>query len=148
MATTKKGTQAEASDRKERVAQIAAKYGLEIVYSFGSRAKEVLEFLGGTRRGLRKSDSDADLGVLAGKPLDVQARVQLADELESLLGLPRVDVVLLNEASPALAADIVSGELVFAADPLREAEYQLYVLRRAGDLLPLQREWEKSVLGF
>ena len=58
----------------------------------------------------------------------------------------RVDLVVLPEASPFLALDIVTGELLLARDPDREAEYQLFVLRRAGDLAPFERARRALVL--
>ena len=61
-------------------------------------------------------------------------------ELEELLGVPRVDLVILPEADAFLAAEIVRGELLYAQDLDQEAETQLYYLRRAGDLAPFFRE--------
>ncbi len=66
--------------------------------------------------------------------------------LEDLLDVPRVDLVILPEAPPFLALDIVQGELLCATDPVAEAEYQLYVLRRAGDLAPFERERRRMIL--
>jgi hypothetical protein len=57
-----------------------------------------------------------------------------------LAAAPRVDLVWLPGAEPYLALDVVSGELLHCADPVRQAEYELYVLRRAGDLAPFERE--------
>jgi len=66
--------------------------------------------------------------------------------LEDLLDVDRVDLVVLPEASPYLALDIVCGELLCATDLDAEAEYQLYVLRRAGDLAPWERERRRMLL--
>ena len=41
--------------------------------------------------------------------------------------------------SPFLALAAVSGELLYAGDRVRESHYQLFVLRRAGDLAPFER---------
>ena len=51
-----------------------------------------------------------------------------------------MDLILLPEADPFLALDIIKGELLYCADPDRQAEDELYVLRRAGDLAGFQRE--------
>ena len=48
--------------------------------------------------------------------------------------------MLLTEADPFLAANIIRGERLYAADAHAGVEYELYVLRRAGDLAPLERE--------
>jgi hypothetical protein len=60
--------------------------------------------------------------------------------LEDELGVPRADLVILPEADPFLAAEVVRGELLYARDEIEESELQLYYLRRAGDLAPFFRE--------
>ncbi|MBM4127923.1 MAG: hypothetical protein FJ247_11335 [Nitrospira sp.] len=67
-------------------------------------------------------------------------------ELEDILGVGRVDLVSLPEASPFLAVEIVRGELLYETDADRTAEYELYVLRRAGDLAPFEQERVRDVL--
>jgi len=58
----------------------------------------------------------------------------LAVALESLMSVDRVDLVLLSQADPFLAVNIIRGERVFCTDDYKADEYELYVLRRAGDL--------------
>ena len=52
------------------------------------------------------------------------------------------------EADPFVAAEVVRGERLFAADDYAADEYELYVLRRAGDLAQLERERMALVLGY
>jgi hypothetical protein len=61
--------------------------------------------------------------------------------------LGRVDLVFLSGANPFVAAEIIRGERLFASDSHEADEYELYVLRRAGDLAPLERERMAVVLG-
>ena len=84
--------------------------------------------------------SDVDIGVLPklGEELSARDRVQLMAALEDLFGVGRVDLVVLPEASVFLAADAINGELLYDAVPDRTAEFELYVLRRAGDLIAWQ----------
>jgi hypothetical protein len=51
-----------------------------------------------------------------------------------------VDLVVLGEADPFVAAEVIRGERLYAHDEYTADEYDLYVLRRAGDLAPLERE--------
>jgi hypothetical protein len=55
--------------------------------------------------------------------------------------------VILPEADPFLAANVVRGERLYAENEYRADEYDLYVLRRAGDLAPLERERMALILG-
>ena len=133
---------------KEKIAQMAAKYGLQIIYAFGSRAKEALEVVEGRVERLSSTPSDLDMGVKPERPLTVQEKVEIAIFFEDLFDLPRVDVVVLPEAPISLAAEIVLGEILYASDSTCEAEYQLYILRMAADLLPYERAKQKMILGM
>jgi uncharacterized protein len=82
----------------------------------------------------------------AGASLGPSGRVKLALEIEDLLEVSRVDLVVLQEADPFLAVEIIRGELVYAEDLDRQARYELYILRRAGDLLPFKKERIRMIM--
>jgi predicted nucleotidyltransferase len=132
---------------KEKIAQMAAKYGLQVIYAFGSRAKESLDAVEGRRKRLSSSPSDLDIGIKAEGPLTVEEKVKIAIFFEDLFDLPRVDVVVLPEAPVSLAVEIVCGEILYVADSTYEAEYQLHVMRMAADLLPYERAKQEMILG-
>ena len=125
----------------DHVAAIAAQFGIDVLYAFGSRAREALAHLDG--RGTFASDGASDLDLAAlpepGRIWSVDERVLMTAAFEEVFAAPRVDLIVLPEAPPFLALAAVSGELLFARDRVREANYQLYVLRRAGDLAPFER---------
>ena len=132
---------------QDTIDEICRRYGLTELYVFGSRAEEIADRVGG-RESTRASASDVDVGVrpLPGVRLDLDNVVDLADELERLFDAPRVEVVVLPEAKAFLALDVIRGELLYCADPHAQAEYELYVLARAGDLAPHQRARQELAL--
>lgn len=135
---------------EEQVRAICDRYGISALYAFGSRAREVSRRLRGEAVPSGYRESDVDLGVQpeAGRRLTAQDRVRLAIELEDLLEVKRVDLVILPEADPFLALDVICGELLYCADPDLQAEAELYVLRRAADLAPYARErWQQVLAG-
>jgi uncharacterized protein len=134
-------------EMKEKITQMAGQYGLQIIYAFGSRAKEALEAGEGRLDRLSPTPSDLDIGVKPERRLTVEEKVEIAIFFEDLFDLPRVDVVVLPEAPVSLAVEIVTGEILYARDPTYEAEYQLYIMRMAADLLPYEREKQKMILG-
>ena len=139
----------EDTDLQLALADIALRYRLIVIYAFGSRADQIAEPLrdGGAEE--RDSGADLDIAVLPlpGHPLRASARVSLALELEDLFDVCRVDLVILPEADPFLAANIVRGARLYARDSHAADEYDLYVLRRAGDLAPLERQRMALLLG-
>jgi predicted nucleotidyltransferase len=120
---------------------ISTRYGIAALYAFGSRAAEVSDRVRGQATSAEPPESDVDVGVqpAPGRRLTAEERVRLAEELEDLLGVMRVDLVVLPEADPFLALDVICGDLFYCADADAQAEDELYVLRRAADLAPYAR---------
>jgi len=127
----------------EQLREICDRYDVDLVYSFGSRTCEVRDFLKGLGELAKSISSDVDIGVRLSsgrQALSVREKVQLATEMEELFGVGRVDLVILSEADPFLSANVIRGERIFCRDPYLADEYELYILRRAGDLAPLELE--------
>lgn len=133
---------------KRALESLADKYHLQLIYAFGSLAKEVLHRVEEKSSQSPPSKSDLDIGIKSEKRLNVEKKVEIAVFLEDLFGVPRVDVVEISEAPITLALEIVQGELLYANDENFEAEYQLYIMSRAADLLPYERLRQKTILGI
>ena len=127
---------------------IAKRYGIIALYLFGSRAQDILDRTRGKRVSSGTPGSDVDVGALPHREqrLTARERVRLSMELEDLFGVERVDLVVLSEADTYLAVDAIRGELIYSGDPDEQAEYELYILRRAGDLANYQRERINQIL--
>lgn len=128
--------------------QLADKYHLSEIYAFGSRAKEIHSVVEGRFPESRHSTSDVDISVMTvpGHPLSPKARVELTIALEDLFRVNKVDLVVLPEADPFLALDIIRGELLYCCNEDIQAEHELEILRRAADLLPFKEERIRMVL--
>ena len=136
-------------ERSAALLCLCERMSVSLLYVFGSRARQIAVWLTGSRDGGSFADSDVDVGVRSrgGAVWAVAEKVRLAQALEDLFGCPRVDLVVLGEADPFVAAEIIRGERLYAEDPYEADEYDLYVLRRAGDLAPLERERQALILG-
>lgn len=104
------------------------------LYVFGSQVK-----------GDAKPDSDVDLGVLYRTRQPLEMTVELERIFERAIGRA-VDVVDVSRAGAFLALDIVRGERVYCRDTTETDRFELYVLRRAGDLLPFERQRQALLL--
>ena len=105
------------------------------VYLFGSQAT-----------GEARPDSDVDLAVLFTEPVGLADLVALETRFEERLDGP-VDLINVGTCDPFLALEAIRGERLYCADPVRCDEFDLYVLRRAGDLEPFERERRAMLLG-
>ena len=139
----------ESEFRADTLERICTEYGVDLLYAFGSRADEVYGALSADGRIDPQAPSDVDLGVkaLPGHGLDVRRKVELAMAFEDLLGVDRVDLAGLADVDPFVAVEVIRGNRLYCADECRADEYELFVLRRAGDLAPFERERIKMVLG-
>jgi predicted nucleotidyltransferase len=81
------------------------------MYAYGSRSEEIRSYIEGAGVLNRASSSDVDIGVRIseGRHLSVKDKVNLAMELEDFFGVERVDLVILTEADPFVAANIIRG---------------------------------------
>ena len=132
---------------KEQIWDIASQYGLQIIYAFGSRAKEASDLAENRIEHLPSTPADLDIGVKTERLLTVEEKVKIAILFEDLFNVSRVDLIVLPEAPVSLALEIVTGEILYMQDSTYEAEYQLYIMRMAADLLPYERMKQKMIMG-
>jgi predicted nucleotidyltransferase len=109
--------------------------GVVAAWLFGSHAE-----------GRAHRDSDIDVGVLLSRGVfpdgrdRFEARLRLYSQLQSAVGRAALDVVVLNDVPPGLAARVVTtGRRVYCADHEAEHAFRRDSQLRAADLLPFLR---------
>jgi len=122
--------------------EICSRYHVGLMYAYGSRCHEIKSYLDGKGFMNKGTSSDVDIGIkVSGDAhLSVRDKVTLTIELEDLLDIDRVDLAILPEVDPFVAVNIIRGERLYCEDEYLADEYELYILRRAGDLVPLERD--------
>ncbi len=126
--------------RLKKVEQLCRRYHLKALYAFGSGSAQMIRALDDDAYQCPTIPSDLDVGVLTHASFSIESKVGFALELEKLFNVPRIDLSVLQEVDAFLAANIIRGERIYAEDPYAADEYDLFVLRRAGDLAELERE--------
>ena len=134
------------NQRRAVLEAICREHGVAILYSFGSRVREALAWLDDPEAVLAPGPSDVDVGVKPATRFNWKKEVALAQALEDLMAVPRVDLVNLDSANPFLAAEIVHGERLYAEDEYAADNYDLYILRQEGDLAHLEEEQTRLLL--
>lgn len=127
------------SDLDERVQRAVEGLPVLVVWLFGSAA-----------RGEQRPDSDTDLAVLVessvlpGERLDL--RLRLIEQLQRE-GVPRPDVVLVDEAPLRLRARVASeGRVLFSCDETTRVAWTSWVFREHADFAVLQDELDREML--
>jgi len=120
--------------------------GVLALYVFGSRAADGMRVLAG--EAVDGAGSDLDVGVVfLGRDTDIARLPSLQVALEDACAPLRIDLVPLQRVDALFQFAAVDGERIFAADVNRADLYELVVMRKAAELLPIQREIERDRFG-
>ena len=121
-------------------------HGVSALYLFGSRADDGRRILGGEPVDGR--GSDLDVGVFFGPDVDGVSQLPgLQVALEDVFAPLRVDLVPLASVDSLFQFRAIDGHRVFAADAERMDRQELVIMRRAAELLPIQRAIERERFG-
>jgi predicted nucleotidyltransferase len=121
-------------EHTEQLQQLFSTYGVVLAYLFGSQAE-----------GKAGPLSDVDIAVLLGQQVDheqwFQVQLDLMGELMDLFHRNDVDVVILNQATPLLAFQIVRyGKIIYEDKSSQPAvDFAAYAISRYADTAPLRR---------
>jgi predicted nucleotidyltransferase len=133
--------------RGRRLDAACRAYGVLAVYLFGSRADDGRDLLAGTRSP-EAAGSDLDVGLLFRDPgFDPRVLTRLQVELEEIFDPLRVDLTPLQRVDALFQFEAIDGHRVAATDPLAADEHELVVMRRAAELLPIERRLEREAFG-
>ena len=78
---------------------------------------------GSSKDGVVEAGSDIDVGVLFTAKPDLDEMLRVVDALEAAFGAGEVDLVVLNDASPVLRFEAISGRRIFCRDEERFADF-------------------------
>lgn len=133
---------------KETLDRICREFGLLAVYLFGSRKDDGLRLLKGEE--ISREGADLDVGIVFAESKDASFHrlALLQGEMEDLFQPLRVDLVSLQRVDSIFQANAIDGHRIAAPDSTAADLYELLVMRKAAELLPLQRRIEQEVFGF
>lgn len=133
-------------DPRRELDSICRDHGLQSVYLFGSRADDGLRLLAG--ESVEREGSDLDVGLVFRDPgFDVWELSKLQVRFEDLFEPLRIDLVPLQKVDPIFAFRAISGHCIAETDVTRNARFELGVMRRGAELLPVQRRIERDLFG-
>jgi len=121
------------SESNDRLTQVLAEVindepQVLAAYLFGSLAD-----------GTAHASSDVDVGVLFSVKVPLKELIRIEARLDDSIE-QTVDLVDVKRAGPFVALEIIRGDRFFCRDEIAADEFDLYVLRRAGDLEYFERE--------
>jgi len=131
---------------RETLEEVCRHHRILAVYLFGSRADDGLRVLRG--EDVASKGSDLDVGFVFDRDAWDPGRLgQVQADLEGAFAPLRVDLVPLQRVDALFQYAAVDGHRVFAGDSTRADLYELEVMRRAAELVPIQRQIERDTFG-
>jgi predicted nucleotidyltransferase len=135
------------ADRRATLEQACRSHGVAAVYLFGSRGDEGLHVLAGGTADRAGSDLDVGLFFDTAAP-DVNDLAELQVAMEDVFAPIRVDLVPLHRVDALFQFHAIDRHRVYTPEDAREVDrWELVVMRRAAELLPIQREVERDLYG-
>ena len=132
--------------RQEILDRLCREHQVLAVYLFGSRADDGLRLLNGEE--VSGEGSDLDVGVVFLDPkIDFHRLASLQVGFEDLFTPVRVDLVPLNRVDALFQFAAIDGHRIMATDSDAADDYELRVMSRAAELLPIQRQLEIERFG-
>jgi len=130
-----------------RLVELCRQHGMLAVYLLGSRAEDGLKTLAGET--MAREGSDLDIGVVLDehRPSDHLKLARLQIALEELFVPLRVDLVPLDQVDALFQFAALDGHRVAVIDVMQADRWELAVMRRAAELLPIQRSIERDLFG-
>ena len=133
--------------REDKIKTIADKFGIVLIYLFGSQAEEGRRYLDGREI---SSDlfSDLDVAILFEKNPTQTMEVydSLYRELAELFGPFNIDLVFMHEVSHLFQYEIIKGVRIYESDEAMADEFEERIMKRAGDLAFKKRAFDREVM--
>lgn len=97
---------------------------------------------GSSRQGCIRAGADVDIGVLFYRAPSLDELATLREAVQSVLVFDDVDLVVLNNASPILRFEAISGRSVYTADPEARATFDSLTAREYEDEMA---QWQRAL---
>ena len=97
---------------------------------------------GSTREGIIRPGADIDIGVLFARMPSIDELADLRAALQDALAFDEIDLVVLNNASPILRFEAVSGRPVYVADNEARATFVSLTAREYEDEMA---QWQRAL---
>lgn len=120
---------------KKRLKELAKRFGVNLIYLFGSQAEKGLKYLEGEMI-ILDSYSDLDIGVsLKNPPKNIIGIYgKLYKELSEIFDPFHIDLVFVHEVNPLFQYEIIKGIRIYEEDEDESEEFEEMVMKKAADL--------------
>lgn len=133
--------------KASRVKKIAEKYGITLIYLFGSQAEKAARYLEGA--GIRKDESsDLDIAIAfeSPPPFPVKIYGQLYKDFSEVFDPFPLDLIFMHEVDTLFQYEIIKGVRIFEKDEFSADEFEEMIMKKAEDLSFKRKTLVKEIL--
>ena len=133
--------------RAGKIRKIAKKYGIALVYLFGSQAENGARYLAGDNIDV-DGLSDLDVAVAFENIPSEAIKIYgvLYKELSEIFAPFYIDLVFMHDMETLFQYEIIKGEIIFNKDEFSTDEFEEKIMKMAEDLAFKQRIMNKEIL--
>ncbi|MEW6214650.1 MAG: nucleotidyltransferase domain-containing protein [Nitrospirota bacterium] len=133
--------------KDDDIKAIAEKYGISLIYLFGSQSDKGRRYLEGEDE---RPDalSDLDVAIAFENPPVEAIRIYgiLYKEISEIFDPFNIDLVFMHEVDTLFQYEIIKGEMVYEKDEHLADEFEEGIMKRAEDLLFKRRSLDKEIM--
>jgi uncharacterized protein len=131
----------------DRIKAIARKYGITLVYLFGSEAeKGRIYFEGGRITPHPFSDLDVAVAFEKALPEPMETYGQLYREISEIFVPFNLDLLFLQEVNTLFQHEIIRGIRIYARDEFDADEFEEGIMKRSEDLVFKKRTLDRDIM--
>jgi predicted nucleotidyltransferase len=133
--------------KARKIRKIAKKYGIALIYLFGSQAENGARYLAGDHKGVEDL-SDLDVAVaFENIPAEaIKIYGTLYKEFSEIFAPFYIDLVFMHEVETLFQYEIIKGERIFEKDEFLTDELEERIMKMAEDLAFKQRIMNREIL--
>lgn len=133
--------------KNKYIQKIAERYGIILIYLFGSQTNEGKEYLKGVDV---KSDTSSDLDIAIAFEIPPEETINiygtLFKEFSKVFDPFNIDLVFMHELNVLFQYEIIKGERIYEKDEFSADEFEEEIMKRAEDLLFKKRIFDEEVI--
>jgi len=132
---------------KSVLKDLSKKFGIDLIYLFGSQAEKGKSYIEGQRVTL-EGFSDLDVAISFKKPPEHLIRVygELYMEISEIFDPFHIDLVFIHEMNPLFQYEIIKGIRVYEEDERMVENFEEMVMKKAADLAFKKRMMDRDII--
>lgn len=132
---------------ENRIKELAEKFGVNLIYLFGSHAEKGLKYLEGEEI-ILDSYSDLDVAVSLKNPPQniIGIYGELYKELSQIFDPFHIDLVFIHEVNPLFQYEIIKAIRIYEENENEVEEFEEMVMKKAADLSFKKRLMDREIM--